>query len=32
MDLIVQLVVGFVGWCAFCITLILIDEILKRRK
>ncbi len=32
MDLIVSIVVGFLGWCVFCITLILISEILKRRK
>jgi len=32
MDLFVSIVVGFTGWCVFCITLILIDEVLKRRK
>jgi len=27
----VSIVFGFLGWCVFCITLILIGEILRRR-
>jgi len=32
MNLFVSIMVGFTGWCVFCIVLILISEILKRRK